>query len=211
MGYEDFTTYDETDEVGNVTVISSKVSWATLSRNHTSHVSRSKGSNHFRRDFEHLFEIQLSNVVSSPVICFWALANVQLDLKALRDAGGDGAQLLHYQSARLELHVLENGSYTRDIWASASANTTYYVTLARDDDGGANSTGQYTAEIRTGSHTGTLKDTLTVDCAAGEQNDFEYIFGLMSYDDNSPSWADGFTQNMDLQDISLFRRRMEAE
>lgn len=211
MAYEYFLNYDETDENNTVTVAASKVSWAALGRSDTSHVSRSKGSNHFAGDFEHLFEVQYSDVISNPLNCFWGLANAQADFKALIDSSADAVNFNHYSSNRLRLSVLEDGVHTLDQWTSAVAGTTYYITLARDDDGGANSAGQYTAEIRTTSHTGTLRATLTVDCAAGEQNDFEYIFSLMSYDDNTSPHAGGFTQNLDLQDISIYRRRIESE
>jgi hypothetical protein len=208
MAYEDFNTYDETDEGGNVTVTASKISWALLTRAQSSHVSLSKGSAHFGGDLEHKFRCQHSNVFASPLACFWALANTQADYKALIDAGADAAMFYHYTAANLRLVALENGAPVTDQWAGASSSVTYYVTVRRDDDGGANGTGQYTAEVRTGGHAGTLKDTLTVDCSAGEQNDFEYVFGLMSYDDNDAgNRSSGFTENLDLQEAPTIRGR----
>lgn len=214
MANEDFTTYDETDEGTNVTVIASKVSWIKITRAETSHVSDSKGGGHFGGDFTHKFECMYENFNGFEIINFWALANVQVDWKTIIDASAK-AHVFSLQNEEFMLHVAEAGGRTTDIWANPAVSTTYFITIDRDDDGGANNTGQLVALIRTGSHAGALQDTLTVDCAVGEQNDFEYVFGLMSYDDNEAgAWADGFTQNLDLQEVApsgiviLRRRRM---
>lgn len=207
MATEDFTTYDETDEGTNVTVIAAKVSWVGVDRDETSHVSDSKGVNHFSGDFTHKFEFQASNMDNSAQYSHWALANAQADSKTLVDASAD---FYHFRSRnaagtyQLRLFVVENGSGTNDEWTGGAEGTTYFVTISRDDDGGANNTGQLTAEIHTGDYHpgGVHKDLLTVDCSAGEQNDFEYAFGFMSYDDNTTSRAgDGFTQNLDLGEV----------
>lgn len=202
MAYEDFTTYDETDEGDNVTVAQNKVSWEDLARDETSHVSSDKGVNHFGGDFEHLFECQYSGANGWEIHSYWAIANVQQNMKEIDDAGGD-YQAFTNANEEFKLKVIENGGTSDDTWADPVSGTTYYITLARDDDGGANNTGQLTAEIRITSHSGELKATLTVDCAAGEQNDFRYVFGLMSYDDGEGSaWADGYTENLDLQEAA---------
>lgn len=201
MAYENFETipYDETDESTNITLAGTKVSWAQLRRKDTSHVSDSKGANHFSGDFEHKFKVQFSNRVDTPLVCFWALANAQLNFKALIDSSANAAVFHHYGTT-LYLRALENGSLNDALTYTGLDSTTYYITLSRDDGGGTNNTGQYVAEIRITSHSGELKDTLTVDCSEGEQNDFEYIFGCMSYDDNYDGDTDGFTENLDLQE-----------
>jgi hypothetical protein len=117
-------------------------------------------------------------------------------MKDAADASEDAISLNHYNNT-IRLEVMENGSATQDPY-SASSGTTYYITLSRDDDGGENSTGQVTAEIRTGSHTGTLQETLTVDCAAGEQNDFQYLYVPSCYDDGASQSSDGFIRNLDV-------------
>lgn len=204
MAYEDFTAYNETDEGTNVTVITNKVSWSDLDRDETSHVSISKGAAHFSGDFEHKFEIQYSDVVSNPQVIWWMLANRQADEKTLRTDDETYVHLHHYRNDYIRIQIIEGGSIRgNDSFVTPVSGTTYYITLSRDDDGGANSTGRYTVEIRTESHTGTLVDTLIADCSVDEQNDFEYIFALASYDDNTtPHTADGFTQNLDLQEPS---------
>lgn len=204
MAIENFTTYDETDEGSNVTIIASKVSWNDLARTHTSHVSDSKGAGHFSGDFEHKFEFQFSDRVNDPIAVPWALANAQLNSKALADAGADAAFFWQYRDG-LRVRLLENGAFNDSLVFVGVDGTLYFVTIKRDDDGGVNNTGQLTAEIHTGDYhpAGTHVDLLTVDASAGEQNDFEYIFGLMTYDDNSGgNTIDGFTQNLDLQEVA---------
>jgi len=200
MAIENFTTYDETDEGTNITVIAAKVSWNNLDRDETSHVSDSKGVNHFSGDFAHKFEMQFSNEVGFyPLVYHWALANAQLDSKSLTDAGADAYLFGVYGDGDiLRLRILEDGTPSSQTWG-ATAGTTYFITITRDDDGGANNTGQLKAYVRTGSHSGNLEATLTQDCSAGEQNDFEYVFGVMTYDSGDADRTfDGFTQNLDL-------------
>ena len=191
MANENFTTYDETDEGTNVTVIASKVSWTQMDRDETSHVSDSKGVGHFSGDFTHLFECLWENQSGYNIFMYWALANQQADYKTIDNASGD-LQSFGNENNNFKLYVLENGSPNTDTYLNPAESTLHYITLSRDDDGGANNTGQLVALIRTGSHSGNLEDTLTVDCGVGEQNDFEYIFGLMSFDDaGGDKYADG--------------------
>lgn len=204
MAYEDFTTYDEADEGNNVTVISSKVSWVGLTEKETSHVSDSKGAAHFNGDFEHLFECQFLNTTLNPEFGFWALTNSQNDKTTLITISEDFVVFQQFTNSYFMFQNYINGNMNaQDYWDSASESTTYYITLNYDRDGGANGTGQYIAEIRTGSHLGTLQDTLTVDCPVGGQHDYEYIFGLIGNDvgtGGDANYADGFTQNLDLQE-----------
>lgn len=219
MGYENPATYDKTDGGGNLTIAGNKVSWNDLDRDETSHISDSKGVNHFSGDFEHLFEIQLSDRNGVPCGNWWVVANAQSDLKALID-GAANAAYLQLWGTDIEFFVLEGGAEGGSGAYGSADSTTYYITLKRDDDGGANNTGQYEVEIRTGSHTvppGTLEDTLTRDCAAGGQFDFEFIYFVQSYDDaQGGNSFDGFTENLDLQEaappagIPILRRRREC-
>ena len=204
-GYEDFTTYTEVDAGNNITVATNKISWTALDRNEESYVYADKGVDHFDGDFSHKFEIYRENASGYPVIYYWGIANAVDDLLGIDNAGGDFQAFLFEASegggGTITLRICENGSTTSDSWTAALDTTVYYVTVERDDDGGANGTGQLTAEIRTGSHTGTLQDTLTVDCGSGEQNDFRYIYGVSAHNSgHSDRCSDGYTANLDLQE-----------
>ena len=201
MGYENFTTYTEVDPGNDITVDSAtKVSWVDFrTRVDTAYLYKDKGLNHFNGDFNHKFEIQ--DVAGYRSLgCHWALTKSVKDYEAIVVANEDGLFFFNYNdSYNLYLRIVENGSLLSDVWAGNLASTTYFIEIVRDDDGGANNTGRLTAYIRTGSHTGVLKDTLVIDSSAGEQNDFQYVFAVTSADNNDNlNTSDGYTENLDI-------------
>ena len=204
MAYEDFQTFnDDQDEGNHVTVDSAtKVSWSGLiGRNETAYVYKDYEVNHFAADFEHKFEMLIEPTGNNCQVAHWMLANVIGDIKDLIDLSEDAVYISASDNTELTvLTVQENGSRSNDIF-DGNADTLYFNTLDRDDDGGANNTGQYNLYIRTESHTGTLRDTLTRDCAAGEQNDFRYLYVCSTKDDGTETTTiQGYTQNLDLQE-----------
>lgn len=205
MVYEDFTTFTEFDEGGDVTVDSAtKVSWVSLlSRSETAYLYKDKGIDHFDGDFTHKFELQFSNAGDNSWTAHWMLSNIIGDIYDASDQNKDTQSLFSYHfgtSVDIYLRIIENGGVGgTDIWSSSLTSTIYYVEVVRDDDGGAHSTGRLTAYIRTGSHSGVLQDTLVTDSSVGEQNDFRYIYPLATYDDAvRVGSVDGFTQNFDI-------------
>jgi len=199
MGYEDFTTYTEVDPNNKITITSTKVSWASYNNAEEAYVYKDYGVDHFDGDFTHQFICQYANVTGEPIIARWLLANAIDDYWDLFDANEDSMDFISV-TGEWQLEIMESGSQSYDHESfGSSPGTDYYVTIDRDDDGGANGTGQLTAEIRTGSHTGTLQETLTVDSGAGEQNDFRYLYSANTANwADSGSYEDGYTQNLDL-------------
>lgn len=210
MAYEDFTTFTEVDQETAITVTSTKVDWSNVHpRFHTGYTYYDKGAGHFSGDFTHKFEVYVSasGAYQYAQSTFWMLANIVGDHKAVIDASEDACSFYLYHEANrfAYLNVIENGTPITDYWYTGlSLSTLYFIEIVRDDDGGANNTGRYTAYIRTGSHTGALQDTLIVDSSVGEQNDFRYVYGTASYDDNSGSGSavSLYVQNLDLGTIS---------
>jgi len=202
VAYEDFTTYTEVDPGANITKTATKVSWNDLATGSESYICDDKGVDHFSGDFEHLLEITMSDCGFLAYQCWWVLANGLGTPSALATGGGDLYYFYQFGGSSIGITIIENGvNGGSDYWGSPSQSTLYFVTINRDDDSGANSTGRLTVYIRTGSHTGTLKDTLTVDCKAGEQNDFRYVYPCSSYGYGSQT-CDGYTQNLDLQEAA---------
>jgi hypothetical protein len=203
MGNEDFTTYTEVDPNSRVDVSSEKIDFTDIQRNETAYRASDKGAAYFSDDFTHQFEALVSTVATTNGIAFvWGLANQLNDLRNINVAAGDkdnqAIYLINASVKRFNLRVGENGTASDDPSTPLSANTLYFLTIIRDDDGGVNGTGQLICYIRTGSHTGTLVDTLTVDCSAGEQNDFRYLYGFSSHNNGTTSAISGFAQNLDL-------------
>lgn len=207
MIFEDFTTYTEVDAVGNITVTPSKIDYDDLGRNEESYVYKDKGVNHFSGDFELLFETQLKSSPApdeSSLAYIVGIANSVDDFNAHSDLQTIYMQPVGAGSVAYTLQVREDDSDTNDLAGNEPRNVTNYITFNRDDDGGANSTGRLTAYIRSGSHEGTLEDTLTVDCGVGQQNDFRYIYGLSTHNSGHDLHVSGFTQNLDLQEEEDF-------
>ena len=206
--YEDFTTYTEVDEGTNVTVAINKVSWVDLDLDETSYLYKDKTVDYFDGDFTHRFECQVSGRdAGDPIFAHWVIANAVGDLVALDGASEDfiSFEYQYFGGVNLfSLVIYENGVDTFDDFLSPTDGVTYFIIIARDDDGGANNTGQMTAEIHTGAHhpNGVHVDLLSVDCSAGEQNDFRYIYGVCSADyGNAGEDASGYTERLLLSGI----------
>lgn len=76
---EDFTTYTEVDNGGDLTVTANKVVVDTQLRNVDNHVSKDAGAGHYG-DFEHLTSAKLTATVNGSTGAFWALSNQVNDL-----------------------------------------------------------------------------------------------------------------------------------
>ena len=213
---ENLYNYVQVDDDNRITVdeIFHRVSWTDLDGDVTGYVYCDKGANHFGGDFEHKFEMQFYNCENYSLTAYWLLANDIMDFYAMTDGGKDAHFLYEYDDNEwLYFGSCENGVRQQDGWVPPGPlpSTTYFITITRDDDGGANNTGQLTCLICTGNYSdlgGTLKDTLVQDCAAGKQNDFQYVYAVSSWNaGNADRNADGFTQNLELGDV-VYRRRI---
>ena len=204
--YENFQLYTEFDEGSDITVDSAvKVSWVNLqNRNQTGYVYKDYGASHFNGDFIHQFECQYANVGTAANEVFWLLSNDgDGEDRAAHSSNSRTAVNFDYAqgstSFLLGLAEADGNWSPSDAWAGSAASTLYYVTITKDHDGGGNSTGQYVAVIRTGSHVGAVSDTLTVDQSAGKQTPYRYVYVCSTYDDNANAFtSDGFTQNLNL-------------
>jgi hypothetical protein len=205
---EDFTTYTESDEGNDITVAQNTITMTVCyPRLDTFYVYDDKGVNHFSGDFTHRVKVNMSVVDLDIFVTVWGLSNTIGDEKDWRDAGDDGVRVMFSRSSggyRIYIAIIENGGTAdEDYYGSFSLSTDYYLTLDRDDDGGANSTGRYTVYICTTNYHGeagsVAVDTLTADCSAGEQNDFRYVYPLAGYDDGGVNRdASGTVKDLDL-------------
>jgi len=217
---ENLYNYIQVDPSSRITVteVIHEIRWTDLDGDVTGYVYCDKGANHFGGDFEHKFEMQFSNCENGCLTAHWLLANDIMDFYAMSNGGKDGHFLYEYDdNERLEFGTLEDGVRQQDEWPATAPlpSTTYFITITRNDDGGANNTGLLTCLICTGNYSdkgGTLKDTLVQDCAAGKQNDFQYVYAVSSWNTgNADRNADGLTQNLDLGEINaILSRRLEG-
>lgn len=215
MAIEDFTTYTEFP-AERFTIDANTVSWVDLGRDEDAYVYYDKGVNHFDGDFEHKFEIQISAHDNYMLGYYWGLTNAVDDVKGLVDASADLLVLGLYGNDTPEDHlfivIYENGAVADDdIWTGAALETTYYIRMKRTD--ATNTLVAYIATTNYDDEGGDLVATLTA--VGSEQNDFRYVFGVNSYNNETVNQVcNGFIENLDLQEepsgIPILRRRIEA-
>lgn len=158
---------------------------------------RDYGANWFHGDFTHKFEFRAwSGLTTSTVLYIWQLSNLVHDAYWYESEyvrAGEASWLdclalqVIYDSDADETYIglyrWDNGHHSYDYstktdWA---VDTTYYVTIVRDDD--ANTTGYLYCDIATGNYEGFAGsvhvERLGVNLT--EQNDFRYVMALSSY------------------------------
>ncbi len=206
MANEDFTTYTEVDPEADISKTASTTSLTSISESANSYVYKDFGVNHFSGDLIHEFEFQTSNEVGATWAgTFYALENFLGTGPGSVSNGGDAFRFFKNGNEALYIYLQENGSISSDNTIALAQAVTYFITVVRNDSGGANNTGLYTVYIRTGSHTGTLVDTLTVTSAAGEQNDFRYMYSYQRIQASGSDTSDGFIQNLNLNEaVAVF-------
>ncbi len=196
----------ETDPGGNVTVAAGQVSWTGLPMNVDAYVYKDYGTGYFAGDFAHQYQMRLTSLSADDTsVVFYMLANFVDSWNHHFTTGLETDDAIFVYVARtggaysLYLRLIQDGNLSG--WSVAvSAATTYYVTITRDDDGGANATGRVTAEVHTGDYhpNGVHVGTGYLDCAVGEQNDFRYAYALGTTHIGTTPTSVGFTQSMDL-------------
>ncbi len=179
MALEDFTTYTEVDPNNSFTVTSNLVDISGLNGDDDQRVYKDHGVNHFSEDFTHQFECDFWNTSNQERIIYYQLCNDLDDFLDIDTANGDALAFVHIGSPHLQFIMVDGAALEFDTFSSAQINTRYFITLIRDDDGGTSNAGLYTAYIRTGSHEGTLVDTLVFESA--NQYDWRYVFSPAGY------------------------------
>lgn len=183
---EVFTDYTPVDTNSRFTIISNKITVTSMTGDDSGqHVYADKGADHFG-DFEHLYQQCVTSINSGASLFFWSLAN------SIGDYPQSPALYMYFQDTTAYMTLLERPSVNLDYYNGAP-NTDYFMTVSRDGT-------DATAEIRTGSHEGTLVDTLAITCATTA---YRYIYGVSNYDDNdSGKILSGYIQDLDLQEAA---------
>ncbi len=178
---EDFTTYTEVDTNSRYTVTAGKITITGLTADDSGqYVYADKGVDHFG-DFEHKYQICLTAcTLNSTYLFLWALAN------SVGQYDQAGAIYFYYNDSWLVVLEVGNGY---DYWSGGQLNVDYFVTTQRDGTA-------FTSEIRTGSHTGILQDTLSFTCGTAA---FRYIYGTCGFDFDEPGRVvSGYVQDLDI-------------
>jgi len=208
MSIEDFTTWTETDTNNRLVVDATSVTIDDLNRSENSGwVSKDYGSGYWSEDYTYKFE-WTTPASGDSTTGVWiyplALTNSLQTQNAIETLSEDSQGILFINSSgnpQFGLFVVEGGNRTSASRANLNWSTKYYFTFARDDDGGANNTGQLTLDISTGDYVGggswiATVDSQSLDCAVGEQNDFQYIM-CCSPRGSGDAATDGLLENFD--------------
>lgn len=128
---ENYTTYDELDEDGDLTVGVSQITVSTMRYDARSCVTDNKGIGHFG-DFEHTVQTKKTASDTRGLALFWGMSNGNFTHQEMID-NTDGLSAAHYKTdagvQRLYLMRYEI-SYLNDYYASA-LNTDYWLTIER--------------------------------------------------------------------------------
>lgn len=203
MAVEDLTTWTEENDTGSwLTVTATSVVWDDLPRDRDAQLVKAHNET---GDFTHKFEFTTAATGETSVDS-WVYPYVIRDTNIGPDiATGDALALYYVKNATgifLVLRLREAGADADfEVSTGLSYSTKYFITITRDDDAGANSTGQSVCYICTGDYNGevgaTLIDTLTVDSAAGEQNDYAYVQLARPRGSGGTAAQDGTVENVD--------------
>ena len=207
---ENFSAYTEVDVLDRITVDSgTQVTLTDFDRDDDRYLYIDKGAGYFSGDFTHRFVITPSSATAQwSMVGFAVLANEIDDYKGIYDGAGETDDLIvfrvqHNANLNMSLLVYEDGVVVPEVdtpvdWAAGSWDTTYYVTITRDDDGGDNSKGVVTATIRITSHAGAVQATLTNN-ELTEQNDFQYLYAVSAMNNGTSEDHDGVLQTLELK------------
>ena len=191
MALEDFRTYTEVDDDGDITVTQTKCDVSTMRRDAVSYVYKDMGVGHFG-EFEHKFTIHIGTADIFGVCGFWGLSNGAYTEQDKRD-DNEGLMFKLYERAvgveSLELN--EWPAFSSDLY-DGDANTTYYITIERAGL-------VLTAKIYSDAARTLLLDTLTVACVATA---YRYIQTISSRESaaNAGASGTGYVENLDLQE-----------
>lgn len=203
---EDYRTYTEVDPGNDIAVAENEITLTNVNtRGSTSYVYKDFGAAYFNGDFTHRFKFRVSfmNGIAFPLI--WGLGN---EIDHYASIAGDFLSVHLYRNGGnryIRGRIVENGA-AADVTGNVYEillNTEYFLTIERDDDGGANSTGRLTARLYTTDYylePGAVEvHTFTLDSSAGEQNDFQYLYAFNTYNDGAGAKVvSGWMQDLDL-------------
>jgi len=217
MALEDFTGvgWVESDAGGRLTVTATSITWNDVLRgDEACYVRADKGAAFFNGDFTHSFEFTTPSAAESADgawVYMWVLSNHATQAPSELESASSDYLGFYFVNAtgdipRFALSISDDGVRSDDNSSTINYSTKYYVTIVRDDAGGVNGTGQLTAYICTTNYYGdtgySLFDTLTLDCGAGEQNDYRYIFATIPRGGTGTQITDGVVENLNLSAVA---------
>lgn len=196
IGYcalEDFTTYTEVDEDGDLTVTSTKVDVSSMAQTPVSYVTKDFDAGHFG-DFEHFIDIRATAFSADFGAC--AFHHISNTVAATRTALGTANigywAWIQRMSGNNPGTLFENFDGDDLDFATISLDTTYYCTIQRTST--ALELRLYSDSDRT-----TLLDTVSITRTA---TTFRYAGPMASLEGGGGQSITCFTENLDLNEAA---------
>jgi hypothetical protein len=176
---------------------SSRITWVDLDRNVDCYSYKDYGAAYFNTDFTFRFVILMENSAETSMPVHYFILGNELDDAdshtdriSLRGGWTTGTSEYYILLGIRENAATADSDNTIGTYVVA-ASTPYYITVTRNK-----ATDTYTAYIRTGSHTGTLRDTLSATCT--DCDDFRYLYAINNENNASTGYdIDGYIENME--------------
>ena len=196
MANEDFTTYTEVDTGGTIGITSSTVTHTTTEiREDENYVAKDKGVDYFDGDFTHEIETAFTNNSGTAINNLWVLSSTLGDYQTC--FAGSGLLYLLNTSTKFTIRQFPGGGAALDDTDNSidpADGVIYYLTIIRND-----TTNVITVYIRTGSHEGSLFDTITITVSDKE---WRYIYAYQSYGPpGTGATFTGVSQNFNLNEV----------
>ncbi len=192
---ENYTTYTEVDPNSRITITSAtRIDYAGIQRDEGAYVYTDKGANYYSGDFEIQVDIHLTSGDTNSVTFALMLANLIDDAFYIQqnddllgvqiNRGASGTTIILRESV--------NGTTQTDTNSALTLDTTYYLTVARDESVGTY--GTLYCYIYSDSDRTSLVDTLILTLTAA--NDFRYLYGFASSNAGTTLAQTGYVENL---------------
>ena len=204
MAEEDFGTHTEIDPNSRITKTTRRITFTALTNNEDAYVYLDKGTNFFDGDFAGEFIFFISVItVNQPVIAPLALTNSVDDLTGIDTANGSYLALyILYATGdipRIGLKEVDSGTAYFDVTAiDFVLSTIYYGRTWRDEGVGTYGT-MYLAIYSDAARSVQVGSTDSLALHTSKK-DFQYIFGINTYNTTSSDTITGYIENLELFD-----------
>ena len=185
MAVEDFTTYTEIDEDGDLTVTATKIDVSTMRRDALSYVRVDKGAGTIG-EFFHYITVHVGTYNTNASCGVWA---VSADPSNTIEQMSDNDDGICVELRGTQFFVTDYTNNNFDSYIHNSTNTTYYLTVRRYNAG-------VMVRFYSDSDRDTLLDTLHINSGV---NTYQYLYGLVSRE-GSTFTSDSvtcYTENLD--------------
>jgi len=187
MALEDFTTYDEVDSDGDLTVAENTITIVTMRQDAVSWVSEDKGANHFG-DFEHLIDTKITGITNGFTI-YWGISDGAATYGDMDTANEGMAAYINVYATDIKIRIADFTNSNNDFYTGAK-DTAYYYKIERNGT-------TLTNKIYSDSARTVLVDTLTITCTNTTYSD---IIVCGSLDLGAAPTCDGTINDLDLQE-----------